>query len=184
MRCPACGSSLWNNDKCPACGRLASDTSRRQGSHPEPTVAARHAALKGAFGGLVAGYLGGGPLELDKLGNQMLVAAGIGAVVGIAFAAWLSLGSGNRDRVFWLYVPAIAFGAAVLVGVNEVFDWALGWALAPHVKGLVAAGLGAVIGAVSAAGLAYIAARYRDRAYNEELKRLDEAREPGQIGSV
>ncbi|MCI0743407.1 MAG: hypothetical protein L0Y72_30645 [Gemmataceae bacterium] len=125
----------------------------------------------------MAGYLGGGPLELDKLGNEMLLAAGLGAVVGVIVAAWLSFESGHRDWVFWLFVPAITAGAALLVALKEAFDWALGWAVAQGVKGLAAAALGAVLGGVLAAGFAYIAARRRDRAYNQELRRIEEARD-------
>jgi 4-hydroxybenzoate polyprenyltransferase len=57
------------------------------------------------------------------------------------------------------------------VGLKEAFGWALGWAVAQQAKGLAAAALGAVLGGVLAAGFAYIAARRRDRAYDQELRR-------------
>lgn len=39
MSCPGCGSSLWNGEKCGACGRVASDTTPRLGERPPPTPA-------------------------------------------------------------------------------------------------------------------------------------------------
>lgn len=78
MGCPGCGSNLWNGEKCLACGRLASDTSRGAGRHPLPAEAARVAVAKGALGGALAGYLGGGPFGLGQFGNQMLLAGAAG----------------------------------------------------------------------------------------------------------
>jgi hypothetical protein len=139
--------------------------------------------LKGACGGALAGYLGGGPFELDNLGNQMLISGALGAAIGMVVVAWLAFESGAWDRVFWLFVPGVAAATALLVGFREAFDWALGWAVAQQAKGLVAAGLGAAAGAALAAGLAYIAAWRRDRAYNRELQNIRESLESSREGT-
>ena len=162
MGCPGCGSSLWNGKKCPACGRLASDTSRRLGDYPPPARAAWQAAPKGALGGALAGYLGGGPLDLQQFGNQVLLAGAAGAVLGLVFPLVLWFGFGDRDWTAWLAVPAFAAGGAAVFGAKQALDLAIGWAVAPWGKGVLAAALGAVAGGLLAAGFAYLAASRRE----------------------
>lgn len=162
MGCPGCGSNLWTGEKCPACGRLASDTSRRLGDHPLPAEAARQAVAKGAFGGAVAGYLGGGPFDLSQFGNQVLLGAALGTALGLVAVLLLWFAAGDRDWSYLWFVPAASGGAALLFGVKELLDWAVGWAAAPWGKGLAAAAVGAVIGGILAAAGAYAVARRRE----------------------
>lgn len=160
MGCPGCGSSLWNKEKCPACGRLSSDTSRRLGDYPLPAEAARQAIFKGAIGGALAGYLGGGPFDLAQFGNQVLLAAALGAAGGLAVVLFLWFAVGESDWTYWLFVPAIAGGAALVFGIKEFMDWGLGWAAAQWGRGLASAAVGAVVGgALSSAGAFLVANR-------------------------
>jgi hypothetical protein len=162
MSCPGCGSKLWNGEKCAACGRLASDTSRRLGDYPPPPAAAWRAVPKGAAGGALAGFLGGGPVDLQQFGNQVLLAGAVGAALGLTFALvyWFALR--ERNWVVWLAVPGVAAGGAVVFGAKQALDLALGLALAPWGNGLVAAALGAVVGGLLAAGFAYLLAARRE----------------------
>src|SRR5438132_898225 len=88
--CPGCGSNLWDGAKCGACGRLASDTSPRAGPQvPSRWERVATAAFKGTVAGGVAGYLGGGPLNLPALEWALWIGAGTGAVVGLLVVLWI-----------------------------------------------------------------------------------------------
>ena len=75
MSCPGCGSSLWNGEKCGACGRAAADPSPRLGDRlrptPETNVGGRP-AFAPAFGDL-AGKLFKGTIALLVIAGALYV---------------------------------------------------------------------------------------------------------------
>jgi len=142
---------------------LASDTSRRLGDYPPPAEAAVEAGFQGAFGGAIAGYLGGGPLEVGKLADGLLWVTAIAAGIGFACAIMTWFALGYRDWFVFLLMPAAAVCGAMMYGVGELFDWGVGWVAAQWGRGLIAAVVGAIAAATLGAGFTYLTACRRER---------------------
>jgi hypothetical protein len=54
MKCPACGSNLWDGAKCAACGRLGSDLSPRAGTLADEAYVS-HSGTARLLGLVIAG---------------------------------------------------------------------------------------------------------------------------------
>lgn len=54
MKCPGCGSSLWDGKKCGACGRLGTDLAPRAGSRSDD-IYVPHAGTARLLGFVIAG---------------------------------------------------------------------------------------------------------------------------------
>jgi hypothetical protein len=115
------------------------------------------AAIKGAIGGGVAGYLGGGPLNPGAVGNDVLVGLVVGAVAGFVLVVMASGGRLRQAGLFWTFVPGMAVVGAFAVGAMRLLGWAFGFAVAQWAEGYVALGMGAAAGAALAAGIVFLA---------------------------
>jgi len=80
MTCPACGSTLWDGQKCSACGRLGTDLTPRAGSRPDNvSVPLGGVALLAGVLFLAVGFAGicgwgGGDSSSIVLGTALFVA--------------------------------------------------------------------------------------------------------------
>jgi uncharacterized membrane protein YeaQ/YmgE (transglycosylase-associated protein family) len=163
MSCPGCGSTLWDGNKCGACGRQASDTTPRVGpARPSRANRVVMAALKGAVAGAVLGYLGGKPLNLPALENGIWIGAVTGAVVGLVVVVLLARFSRREASLALVLIPGLALAGAITIGFKKLVGWAFGWAVAQENQGYIAAVLGGVIGCLLAASIAFLMSRDRD----------------------
>jgi hypothetical protein len=117
-------------------------------------------ALRGAIVGGMAGALGGGVLDLDALGKQLLVGAGLGFVIGVVFGL---LSRGGRFSVLKglaLWVPFGTVFCAAIFGTNHLVGWAFGRAINQWVQGLRAGLAGAVLGSAFGALFVFLYQRF------------------------
>jgi hypothetical protein len=106
-------------------------------------------AMRGAIGGGIAGYVGGGVFDAGALVHQLLLGAGIGAVVGVVFGllsagGWLGVLKGVA-----LWIPAGAAICAAVFGGKHLTAWTLGWAVNHWAHGLEAVLIGGILGGLA-----------------------------------
>jgi hypothetical protein len=162
VNCPGCGSTLWNDVQCGACGRLASDTSPRTG--PQPLTRAQRvgaAGIKGAIGGGIAGFLGGGPLNPGAVGHQLLLGLAVGAVAGVVLVVVASGGRLREAGWLWSFVPGMAAVGAFAQGAKRLVGWAWGFVVAQWAEGYIALAAGAAAGAALAAMVVFLSSAPR-----------------------
>src|SRR5262245_11474917 len=120
-------------------------------------------ALRGAIAGGLAGVLGGGVLDMGALRHQLLLGAGLGAVIGIVFG-FLSRGGPYSVLVgLALWVPTATVFFAAILGVKHVIGWAFGRVVNQWIQGLGAGLAGALIGFTFGALFVFLYQRFRSK---------------------
>ena len=109
MKCPGCGSALFDGDKCGACGRLGTDTSPRAGSTPVEGT---------ALGCVAVGILGAVLLlhffadRISGQGNEPAVlrwiVIGFGCLILIGKVYLLVAGKGGERIYALVYLVIVA----------------------------------------------------------------------------
>lgn len=170
MKCLLCGSTLFDRNCCTACGRTSfADVLEERRKRFEARLT--EAAVSGAIGGALTGYLGGGAFDLGGIVGKVLWGAGVGAATSIVIVVvyvWIVLKAPGREVWWWMawMVPALAAICAIVIGYQEILDWLFGWGIAGWAKGWRAVMLGAFLGALLSAGFAYLGLMRQSRKAN------------------